>query len=430
MRLGTARIDITPPIGTELCGYGAYRQRASTGILDNLYSRAVYVESGKTRILFIANDLLGVTAELTEKIRELCKKHLGLPGKSVMLSATHTHSGPSTFGGYGWGEVDPLYLDHLPYAWLELAKKAISTAKSAKLYWTSGQIDVGPFAYDRHDPDGPVDTEVRTAVFKVGGKPKAILVNTSIHGVVFGSQNTMVSGDWPGRLENALEKKYKDSIAIFVQGTSGTINARPTCVGLKEGRKHIEKIGEYIAGETIKLIESAAIHEDDNTSLKVARKIVQLPLKLVSKKELAASRNEQIAAPKDTKRSVDEKNMDRLCSGVCQKLIDHYVDGSQKGCPAEVQLFRIGKLYIVSMPGEMFMALGKEILKSCKDGMVMLAGYTNDFKGYFPTREAYGDPRYHYPTQMVPIIMGESPYKPGVGELLVRTAKGLLRTIG
>ena len=96
LKVGTDRVDITPPIGTKLAGYGPYITRQSTGILDHLMARAVYVDDGTNGVLLIANDLVNITADLTAKPRDLIQRHLGLKTESVMLTGTHTHSGPMT----------------------------------------------------------------------------------------------------------------------------------------------------------------------------------------------------------------------------------------------------------------------------------------------------------------------------------------------
>ena len=55
-------------------------------------------------------------------------------------------------------------------------------------------------------------------------------------------------------------------------------------------------------------------------------------------------------------------------------------------------------------------------------GLVMVAGYANDWMGYFPERAAYGDSRFAYPTQYAPFLHGWFPFEPGVGERLVDAA--------
>ena len=48
MRIGAAAIDITPPVGTALDGYGG-RLDVSLGVHDPLYARALYLDDGITR---------------------------------------------------------------------------------------------------------------------------------------------------------------------------------------------------------------------------------------------------------------------------------------------------------------------------------------------------------------------------------------------
>src|SRR5256885_1806 len=44
-RAGAAKVDMTPPIGVELCGYGAFLGRRSTAVHDPLYCRALVLEN-------------------------------------------------------------------------------------------------------------------------------------------------------------------------------------------------------------------------------------------------------------------------------------------------------------------------------------------------------------------------------------------------
>ena len=46
MRAGYADVDITPPPGEELTGYGYYLNRRATGALDRLMARVVALDEG------------------------------------------------------------------------------------------------------------------------------------------------------------------------------------------------------------------------------------------------------------------------------------------------------------------------------------------------------------------------------------------------
>ncbi len=56
--VGVAEVDITPPVGTLLAG--SLKPRASVGVGNPLYAKAIVLESGGTRLAYIALDLISV----------------------------------------------------------------------------------------------------------------------------------------------------------------------------------------------------------------------------------------------------------------------------------------------------------------------------------------------------------------------------------
>lgn len=91
-RVGAAETVITPPLGTELAGY--FTTRISDGIISDLKAKAVVVGSGTSRIALVACDLITMTQEITDAVRELAAKQTGISPSRVMVCATHTHTGP------------------------------------------------------------------------------------------------------------------------------------------------------------------------------------------------------------------------------------------------------------------------------------------------------------------------------------------------
>ncbi|HUP22026.1 MAG TPA: hypothetical protein VNB06_03695, partial [Thermoanaerobaculia bacterium] len=57
LRAGTARADITPPLGSQLYGYGARGQAVSTAVHDPLYAKALVLSDGATSIAIVNLDL-------------------------------------------------------------------------------------------------------------------------------------------------------------------------------------------------------------------------------------------------------------------------------------------------------------------------------------------------------------------------------------
>ena len=56
VRVGSAAVVITPPIGTPLAGY--YETRISEGVHDDLYAKAIVLECGGRRAAMVCCDLI------------------------------------------------------------------------------------------------------------------------------------------------------------------------------------------------------------------------------------------------------------------------------------------------------------------------------------------------------------------------------------
>src|SRR5437868_12430122 len=95
MLMGKSRIEITLYPGVELSGFAA-RTQPSIGVLDPLFAKALYLAEAGERLLWIHCDLVGFDRQIVLGFRRWARETLGLRETQVMLSATHTHSGPCT----------------------------------------------------------------------------------------------------------------------------------------------------------------------------------------------------------------------------------------------------------------------------------------------------------------------------------------------
>ena len=104
MRIGFGRSDLTPRVGVELAGFGAFINRHSVGVRDRLWARAMAIEAADGEAAVIVGlDLCVIYRETTERVCELLHEATGVPPERVMVNCTHTHSGPETGGLIGWG---------------------------------------------------------------------------------------------------------------------------------------------------------------------------------------------------------------------------------------------------------------------------------------------------------------------------------------
>jgi len=93
LKIGVAKVNITPPIGVPLSGYEA-RKKISQGIHDELYAKALVLDDGEKKIALVVSDLLYLDKDFTESVRRQIEGSTGISSKNVMVTVTHTHAGP------------------------------------------------------------------------------------------------------------------------------------------------------------------------------------------------------------------------------------------------------------------------------------------------------------------------------------------------
>ncbi len=93
LKAGVMAIDITPPIGLAMAGYGG-RDHPSEGILEPLYAYAIALEQGDEACALVVGDLIGVKKGTTTAIRERVASLCDLAPEKVFVCTTHTHWGP------------------------------------------------------------------------------------------------------------------------------------------------------------------------------------------------------------------------------------------------------------------------------------------------------------------------------------------------
>lgn len=91
---GWAEVDITPEDPVLIPGQ--FHARISEGVLDPLTATAWALQSGEEQAIFVSCDLICITDELRDAVRDCLSSGQGneIDPKNVILNATHTHTGP------------------------------------------------------------------------------------------------------------------------------------------------------------------------------------------------------------------------------------------------------------------------------------------------------------------------------------------------
>ena len=95
---GASKVDLVPPFPTKMAGYFD-RHNAFTGVDTPIYARALVCSNAEMTLGVVVVDLCYVTRKLTDLARVAIQKKTVIPSENILISATHTHSGPSGFAG-------------------------------------------------------------------------------------------------------------------------------------------------------------------------------------------------------------------------------------------------------------------------------------------------------------------------------------------
>jgi hypothetical protein len=434
LRAGAAAVEINPPKGTPLAGY--YSPRGAQMVLYNLYSKAIVLEQGDTRVALVVCDLISLPRFTVSEARRLIEKRTGIPGAHVMLSATHTHTGPALKRGSSTDalvgadkDLGQRYTENLP----ELIAKSVEEAKR-KLTAIRPSVAIGKedgISFNRRflmrdntvswnprklhpdiiRPAGPIDPDVGVLHLETpDGKALASYVNFALHPDTTGGD--AISADYPGVLSRLLaQSKGTDMVTVFANGCCGNINHRDiNWADRQQGPHEARRIGTALAGAVCKTYPR--LRPLAGTELRTNSALVKLPLAPIKAAEIEQSRQ------------VIQKNRDGKVPFL--ELVKAYqvLDvAARDGKPweVEVQVVAIGNdVAIVSLPGEIFVELGLAIKKASPFAHTLLAELANGSIGYIPDRPAYPQGNY----EVVSARCAE-----GSGEMLVETALRLLREL-
>lgn len=427
-RAGAAQVDITPLGSVFLFGY-PHIQRHSTGTHDPLMASAIYLESRSGQALFIGNDLIWVPRKATYAARARIAKETGLDQNQILISATHTHSGPYAESVLSCEtdpilpDPDPAYVKDLEDNIVKAGLSAVASARPALI--GIGQTDVTGLGTNRHDPTGPADPEVPVVVARdaADGKTIAVMAVCTMHPTVLHEDWLKISGDFPGLARKYLQKNLLGPDAPFVyhMGASGNQSPRHVVKGntIEEAKRLGTKLGQAIETliSTLDFKTDVSVQTLNNTIDKLP--VRNFPPVATAEQGLqdAAQRLQSLRdnnAPATEIRTAECDWFGAEETVTLAKAAEQgRVDAAAKAClPAEVQVIQIGDRSFIGWPGEVFvdfaLAVKDRYPRSTVIGLV-----NGQMQGYMVTQQAVDNNSYE---------AGNALFKsPDSGQLLVDT---------
>jgi hypothetical protein len=420
MKVGTAQIDITPKPGIELAGF-AVRPQPSTGVLDPLNARALYLEDGAERLLWLHVDLLALEQSFADAFRHWAETELGVPSSRVLLSASHTHSGPAAIQLIGCGEVDRAYVSWLNNQLQSAARSALRDLDPCRVVGAEGVCQLG---VDRC-PSVVAHTDPRVGALgwrRGDGSFKAVFLSYAMHPVCL--RGSELSADWPGEAARVLSGELPGRpVALVGIGACGNVN--PPAVGVAPAQ--MRDWGGQIA-ESVRSRLLAAEPErtaGESGILRVASDKVALPLddwRPDTIKDYAKS----CQADPTGHREFGDK-FQRAIEAWRSTMSRRFARAEPQHAQAELTVVSLGRAILVAVNAEVFSPF--TALAGAEAGCpVYTLSCANGMMGYVPTAEAYAKNGYEVAWAMLFYNMPR-PRRRGL-ELLASQARRLITGLG
>ena len=248
VRFGMAQRCITPRHEVDLYRFGE-APRTSRHVRDDLWVKALVLKDATgERAAIISLDLIWLSRELGDAVRDKVGRELGLKPENILLASTHTHGSPeirpATFSGAKRDQGYEAFLLEQVCACLVEAcaslrpgRLGFGTSRSAAAVYRRKRVPdldaLKRLRFQRRIANRPVpgvpheDTLSVLWLYGEDEKPAGILFNLACHASLF--RGDAVSADYPGAVASRMAEKFGPGfVTLFLQGFSGDL--RPNLV--------------------------------------------------------------------------------------------------------------------------------------------------------------------------------------------------------
>jgi hypothetical protein len=377
LQAGAARVEITPPLGGPLWGYGARHDAPSVGVLDPLQARVLVLEAGKTRVAVVSLDLgRAPTRDSTAAIRRRVKESAGVA--HLFLVASHTHHGP-VLELESWPDAKAPYRRTLEDRLVAAITEAARGLRPARLGVASKSVSWNRNRHSRR-PDAPVDRELLVVrVEDRAGKPIAHLVNFAAHPTMLDPSLRKFSADYPGALA-ALVEKETGAPCLFLQGAAGDLSAN------RAGTRTPEEFGQAVARDVLQMAGKIRCEVAAGATLQVREHDFRFGKRIDLDNPLVRV---------------------GLNLAFFKGLVDFYEREYREGVrPHLTTALLAGKVGLVGVSGEFFSGHALGLKRRARLEHLLFLGYCNDYQQYFPTIEAAAEGGYGTDPPVAPAELG------------------------
>lgn len=405
--VGYGKVNITPEDSVPLGGFGNTEQRMSTGFQTYLWATCVAItdKDGNTALMY-GMDLVSSAAGVFETVRAGLSKRYEIPESSIVLSASHMHSGPDMGSNHmSIQRYAPLLAQFL----YDAAEMAMNDRAPADIYTTTTQTEGLNFVR-RYKLEGDIYVGYQSDVSELGlpivgyeteadhslqlikferGEEKStvMLANFQTHPHRGdGGKLTLMNANLVGAFRDEIEKKLGYDVVYFT-GASGNINPESPIEEHNVTKNYTEQ-GQALARYAI---DAEGTYEQVKGG-KVESTTGQFEGKINHAEDhMVAIAREAQKVWQETN-SVAEVRKAFLAQGIhspyhAGAIISRAGMGETKGF--DVWALSIGDIGFAVAPYEMFDTNGSFIKENSPHKMTFVITVANGGNGYFPSEIAW-----------------------------------------
>ena len=371
MRVAHYEQDITPAVGEPAAGYGA--NDVTVRIHDPLKLSVLLMDDGNSLAAVLGYDLLGLDEPFVKKIRKRAAQQLNCPEANVILTCTHTHSGPHT-RSLAKKSANLEYVEKL-YAMSETAvAEAMKDWQECDTFFYSCASDQN---YNRrrldgscrcvylpanrsHEPlaNGFKDQELGMLIFTLPktSQPIGVLINFAAHPLAShspGLGSHQISADYPGALREIMADN--SCWCVFTDGAAGDQFPKDSECGWESVRKCASGLAVDAIRGIIDACRNRSLYQITEPKIKASIETVTLKLR----RDRKAERREMP------------------------------VYAGKTETEAELQFLSVGEVCLVGVPGEMFAEIGQEIKWHSPYRRTFILYNSTAYLSYLPNANAY-----------------------------------------
>ena len=390
MRIGFSEVRLDDACEFRMGGTFTFYMSSEMEFHTPLYASAWAVEAGENSFIWVSSDIARFAESDADVIRKEIAERTPVPFDHVLISATHTHTGPTARPSISpyFPSTDLSYFEKFGARIAEAGVRAWENRGDAYLsyghmnewkcvhnrryFMASGESMMepgGPEYPGRLMKEGPEDPELQVLWFyrepeydvtRVD-KPLAVIVNYSTHPSELYAER-YVSADFPGVLRRNLKAVYGDIPVIYLQGFCGNLTPRDHENDASWGHfiDGTERVGTVLTGDVLRVM-SLVRERTDVSDIRILTKKLRLDLREVTEEDVRRSDAvfDLLEKGRPAFDALDVK--DKAYANKIRNLRDKWKNGSFEDVP--VSAVKLGDIIFLAHPAELFCEYQLDIKK-------------------------------------------------------------------